>query len=122
MNFIEYQEKAKTTALYLDGIKEEFLDLPEGILKILGLAYVSNGLGEVGEVQGKIKKIIRDSKGIISEEHKTEIGKELGDVLWYIALMCEELGINMQQVAEGNIEKLFSRKVRGVIQGSGDNR
>ena len=122
MNFNEYQEKAKTTALYLDGIKKEFPDLPQKIYKLLGISYVSNGLGETGEVQGKIKKIIRDSNGNITEEHKKEIGKELGDVIWYVSQMCEELGISFQDVAEGNIEKLFSRKERNVLKGSGDNR
>lgn len=122
MNFRQYQFEAKKTAIYLKGIKEEFPDLPDGVLKILALSYVGNGLGEVGEVQGKVKKIIRDSKGIISDEHKKEIGKELGDVLWYVGNMCTELGLDMQVVAENNLEKLRSRQERGVLTGSGDNR
>ena len=122
MNFKEYQEKAKTTALYLDGLKERFPELPKEIYKILGVSYVANGLGEVGEIQGKIKKLIRDCSGEIPEDKVKEISKEIGDTLWYLSLLCEELQISLQDCAEQNIEKLFSRKERGVLKGSGDNR
>jgi NTP pyrophosphatase (non-canonical NTP hydrolase) len=121
MDFKDYQEKAKTTAIYLNKLKEKF-ELPDDIWKMLGVSYVGLGMGEVGEVQGKLKKIIRDSGGVISEDAKKELSKELGDCLWYIALMCEELGLCMEEVAEENINKLFSRKTRGVLGGSGDNR
>ena len=80
------------------------------------------GLGEAGGVQGKIKKIIRDNGGIITQEATEEIKKELGDVLWYIASMCDNLGITLKDVATGNIEKLRDRNKRGVLEGSGDNR
>ena len=122
MTFNEYQAKASTTAMYLNKIKELNPDLPDDVLSILGLSYASLGLGESGEVQGKVKKIIRDSGGVITEEAKKEISKELGDILWYVSAVCGELGIEMDQVAEQNIEKLFSRKERGVITGNGDNR
>lgn len=122
MTFNEYQAKASTTAMYLNKIKELNPDLSENIQSILGLSYASLGLGEAGEVQGKIKKIIRDAGGKITDDNKKEISKELGDILWYISAMCGELGIEMDYVAEQNIEKLFSRKERGVITGNGDNR
>lgn len=122
MTFNDYQAKASTTAMYLNKIKELNPDLSESIKSILGLSYASLGLGEAGEVQGKVKKIIRDAGGNITDEVKKEISKELGDILWYISAMCGELGIEMDQVAEQNIEKLFSRKDRGVITGNGDNR
>lgn len=122
MTFNEYQAKASTTAMYLNKIKELNPDLSENIQSILGLSYASLGLGEAGEVQGKVKKIIRDAGGNITDDVKKEISKELGDILWYISAMCGELGIEMDYVAEQNIEKLFSRKERGVITGSGDNR
>jgi len=58
----------------------------------------------------------------ILDEKKTEIGKELGDVLWYISQLATELGVDLDDVAQGNIDKLYSRMDRGVLQGSGDNR
>lgn len=122
MDFNEYQEKAAETAIYLNKIKEIHPTISEEIIPILGLSYASLGLGESGEVQGKVKKIIRDAGGIITDEAKKEISKELGDILWYIAAVCKELKISMNDVAEQNIEKLFSRKERGVLTGNGDNR
>ena len=122
MDFNEYQEKAKKTTFYLNKIKEKYPNLPEEIVKILGISYASNGLGECGEVQGKIKKIIRDAGGDISEETKKEISKEIGDILWYIMALCEEFGFSMDEIAQQNINKLYSRMERGVLGGSGDNR
>jgi NTP pyrophosphatase (non-canonical NTP hydrolase) len=107
--FSEYQAAAATTAIY-----------PK--TGMLGLTYVALGLGEVGEVQGKIKKIIRDNACVITDEAKKEIGKELGDVLWYLANMCTELDLDFGEIAQSNLDKLASRKERGVLQGSGDNR
>ena len=109
MDFKEYQEKSRVTALYPD--KDNNFIYPA-----LGLA------DESGEVVGKIKKIIRDQDGKMNNENKKEISKELGDVLWYIAQMATELGADMGEIAEGNIEKLYSRLDRGKIGGSGDNR
>ena len=120
--FNDYQDAAKTTAIYLDKVKNRFPNLPPEILKILGISYASNGLGEVGEIQGKIKKLIRDAGGEISLESKIEISKEIGDVLWYVMAICEEFDLRMEDVAQQNINKLFSRKERGVLGGSGDNR
>jgi len=122
MDFNEYQKKAATTAIYLNKVKETFPNLKPEVLSVLGLSYASLGLGEAGEVQGKVKKIIRDAGGILTDDTKKEISKELGDILWYVAAICSELGISMNDVAEQNIEKLFSRKERGVITGNGDNR
>jgi NTP pyrophosphatase (non-canonical NTP hydrolase) len=108
MNFDEYQKQAITTKMY-----------PEG----LAIPYVTLGLvGEAGEVAEKIKKVIRDENGVVSEEKKKELTKELGDVLWYIAAMADELGVPLSEIAKQNIEKLQSRKERGKLQGSGDNR
>jgi len=122
MEFKEYQEKASTTAMYLEKFKLIYENLPEPVIKYLGLSYTSNGLGEVGEIQGKIKKILRDQGGNVTEENKEDLKKELGDVLWYVAAMCSELGLSMDDVAKTNIDKLFSRKERNVLTGSGDNR
>ena len=120
--FNDYQDNAKKTAIYLNKVKEKYPELPPEIIKILGISYASNGLGEVGEIQGKIKKLIRDAGGEISEEAKKEISKEIGDVLWYVMAICEEFDLRMEDVAQQNINKLFSRMERGVLGGSGDNR
>lgn len=86
-------------------------------------SYPALGLvGESGEVAEKIKKIIRDQDGVLTDENRIEIAKELGDVLWYIAILADEMGVTLDKVAEGNLEKLNSRKKRGVLSGSGDNR
>ena len=87
--------------------------------------YAALGLGEeAGEVQGKIAKIIRD--GFRDAEHmnmfKVELTKELGDVLWFIAAIADDNGINLQNIAETNLLKPGSRFDRGTISGSGDNR
>lgn len=86
------------------------------IYPVIGLA------GETGEVSEKFKKVIRDKNGVIDEETQKEILKEMGDVLWYLSQICTELGADFESVAQLNIEKLKSRKERGVVHGSGDNR
>ena len=109
MNFDEYQRKAVGTAIYPN--QGDNLYYPA-----LGLA------GEAGEVCDKIKKIMRDQDGNRTLAQEEEIAKELGDVLWYIANLCEEMDIDMSQAAAMNIAKLESRKQRGKLKGSGDNR
>lgn len=108
MNFKEYQEKASTTAVYPVEHK---------------VIYPTLGLnGEAGEVAEKVKKVIRDSDGEFTPEKIQELKKEIGDVLWYVSALCTDLGLDMGEVAQANIDKLFSRKDRGVIHGNGDNR
>lgn len=105
--FRVYQAIAKTTAVY----PKEF-----------GIYYTALGLaGEAGEFANKVKKIMRDGLSI-TPELKKDLGKELGDCLWYIANACEELGINLNTVADENLEKLLKRKEEGKLHGSGDNR
>ena len=77
---------------------------------------------EAGEVAGKIKKIFRDKGGVIGEAEREALKGELGDVLWYLAQVCTELDLSLDEVAEHNIEKLYSRLERGKIGGDGDNR
>jgi len=109
MDFKEYQEKAVTTKLYNEKYKV--------IYPTIGLA------GESGEVSEKIKKWIRDEgEEKMSEERKIEVKKELGDVLWYINAIATDLGMDLEDVAMTNIEKLFSRKDRNILHGDGDNR
>jgi NTP pyrophosphatase (non-canonical NTP hydrolase) len=109
MNFKEYQEKSRKTAIYPNS-GENY------VYPTLGLS------GEAGEVAEKIKKVIRDKKGIIDEETREEIKKELGDVLWYVSQIASELGLSLDEIGEKNIEKLYSRMERGKLSGSGDNR
>ncbi|HRY28140.1 MAG TPA: nucleoside triphosphate pyrophosphohydrolase family protein [Candidatus Moranbacteria bacterium] len=109
MDFKEYQEKSRKTALY-PNIGNNF------VYPTLGLA------GEAGEVAEKIKKVIRDKEGIIDDATREEIKKELGDVLWYLSQIASELNLSFDEVAEFNIEKLASRMERGKLHGNGDNR
>lgn len=108
MTLNEYQQKASITATYPENMK---------------ILYSTLGLcGEAGEVAEKVKKTYRDEEGHFSEEKKTEIAKELGDVLWYISSMAADLGFTLEDIAKANIAKLESRRQRGVIHGNGDNR
>jgi NTP pyrophosphatase (non-canonical NTP hydrolase) len=120
--FEEYQKEAVRLRMSTRRFRERNPEINEEVIKIVALSYDGLGLGESGEVQGKIKKIIRDSGGVITSEATNEIKKELGDVLWYIASMCDNLGITLKDVATGNIEKLQDRNKRNVLEGSGDNR
>ncbi|MBI3538309.1 MAG: nucleoside triphosphate pyrophosphohydrolase family protein [Chloroflexi bacterium] len=87
------------------------------------IVYPTLGLAnEAGEVAGKVKKIFRDKGGVISDEDRDALKQELGDVLWYFAQICTELNLTLEEVAEANLEKLFSRLERGQIRGSGDKR
>ncbi len=83
------------------------------------IVYPALGLvGEAGEISEKVKKWLRGDR----ELDKIGILKELGDPLWYIAAMADDLGFTLQDVIDANVEKLTSRKDRGVLKGSGDNR
>jgi NTP pyrophosphatase (non-canonical NTP hydrolase) len=109
MDFSDYQTKSRKTAVYP----------PIGhpvIYPTLGLA------NEAGEVAGKVKKIFRDKAGLIGPAEREALKSELGDVLWYLAQVCTELELSLNEVAEANIEKLYSRLERGRIGGEGDNR
>jgi NTP pyrophosphatase (non-canonical NTP hydrolase) len=115
MNFNDYQKQAMTTELMKRSVVLSAHD-PAFVAKILGL------VGEAGEVAEKFKKIVRDKNGVVSNEDKADIEKELGDVLWYISALADYLGLELDDVANKNLEKLFSRRDRGVQTGSGDNR
>jgi NTP pyrophosphatase (non-canonical NTP hydrolase) len=108
MELSEYQRRSRQTAHYP---REAWLAYPA-----LGLA------GEAGEVAEHAKKVIRDDRGEIDEQRREAMAKELGDVLWYVAQLATELGLELDQIAEGNLAKLLSRQRRGVLSGSGDER
>lgn len=85
--------------------------------------YPTLGLvGEAGEIAEKVKKVLRDSDGEWTDDKKAAILDELGDPLWYITALADDLGYTLQDVVDRNYAKLTSRKERGVLQGSGDNR
>jgi len=110
LNFKQYQKASNLTSQYPK--KKEI----EWLYPVLGLA------GESGEVVEKFKKIFRDKNNKITQKDKQEIGKELGDVLWYVAQICEVIGLDMNDVAKLNLKKLLDRKKRNKIKGDGDNR
>ncbi len=120
--FDEYQVEARELAISMKKFKETFPHVDNDMLTLVWLTYDGLGLGEAGEVQGKIKKIIRDNGGILTPEARDGIKDELGDVLWYIASMCQTLGLSLSDVAYSNIQKLHDRRSRGVLEGSGDKR
>jgi len=87
------------------------------------IVYPTLGLvNEAGELAGKVKKIFRDKNGQISEADREALKQELGDVLWYMAQIATELNLSLAEVADANLEKLFSRLERGKIGGEGDTR
>ncbi len=109
MTFEEYQKESRKTATYQEHGREFWYPA-------LGLA------GEAGEVVEKVKKLFRDDNGVMSDERRANLKKELGDVLWYLTQIATDASIPMEDVAKENLEKLFSRKERGKITGDGDNR
>lgn len=111
LTFDEYQTQALTTAFY------------PGRGTLAGLNYTTLGLsGEAGEIPNKVKKIFRDDNGVLTQERKEAIRAELGDVLWYAALLAEELNEDLSDIADENLLKLSGRQERGTLTGSGDNR
>lgn len=109
MKLNEYQNQASEFAIYQD------IGFPF-VYSTLGLA------GEAGEVVEKVKKICRNHNGVLTDEIKMEMGKELGDVLWYLADLSKKFGFTLEEIAQMNISKLDSRARRGVIASQGDNR
>lgn len=108
LSFSEYQDKAMTTAKYPDLVRV--------VYTALGLA------GEAGEVANKVKKVLRDGDGVFTDGNRESISQEIGDCLWYAAALASDLGLDLEAIAQQNLDKLESRKTRGVIGGSGDLR
>jgi NTP pyrophosphatase (non-canonical NTP hydrolase) len=110
MTFDEYQKSALKTVL---STGDELQDLMHWVLGVNG---------EAGEIAEKLKKIIRDKNGKLNDNDKAELAKEIGDVLWYLAVFADHLGLSFDKVASDNIQKLADRQKRNVLKGSGDNR
>lgn len=108
MHLNDYQKQARKTAIYPHTGAIEYLTM---------------GLGsEAGEVAGHVKRILRDDGGVLTFTRKMDIIKELGDCLYYIAMISDELEFSLADVAKINGEKLSRRKQQGTLKGSGDNR
>ena len=103
-----YQKVALTTAIYP---REQAIIYPT-----LGLT------GEAGEVANKVKKIIRDGSDKNDDSLVSEIKSEIGDCLWYIAVLADDIGCKLSDIANANLIKLANRKEKGTIHGSGDKR
>lgn len=114
MNADDYQRQAVATAIY------------PGRNEMLGLTYVTLGLAsEAGEVAGKVKKLLRDRpdpSAPLSTQDTYALIDETSDVLWYVAMVLDELGVPMGHGMQRNLNKLQSRQARGKIGGSGDDR
>lgn len=110
MTFDEYQQLALKTALTYPE------DLMDKTIWVMGIA------GEAGEVVEKWKKIVAYKDGVISDEDRSLLKKEIGDVVWYIAVFANSLGMTFEEVMQLNIDKLADRQKRNVIKGQGDVR
>lgn len=109
MNFKEYQDAAKATALY------------PGFQKDAGVSYCALALaGEAGEVANKVKKVLRGD--VFLWDAREGIAQELGDCLWYVSELARNLGYSLDDIAQMNIAKLAARRERGTVRGEGDNR
>lgn len=104
MTLDDYMLATRTTAVYPK--------LPAHSYVVLGLA------GETGEIAEKTKKTLRDSTPINLDDLQLEIG----DVLWYLARLCDDYSFSLNEVAQLNLDKLADRQQRGVLGGSGDHR
>lgn len=110
MTFDEYQKQALTTAVvHPDPLMDKTI-------------YAMGVAGEAGEVVEKWKKIVAYREGKVTQEDINELAKELGDVVWYIAVLADSLGLSFDEIMRRNVDKLKSRQVRNVIKGQGDNR
>ena len=109
MDLNDYQAASLQTAVYPDQGSN--------------FVYPALGLvGEAGEVADKLKKVLRDNNGILTNRVRDEVAKEIGDVLWYVSVLAYEMDYDLNAIAQINIDKLASRQQRNVLQGSGDNR
>lgn len=113
MDFNEYQKECRKTDV---GTAAQDCLEPGWLYYVLGLG------GESGEVLEKIKKLFRDKNGVIDDDFKDMVVKELGDVMWYAARLADQFDIKFEDIFTTNIEKLQSRKDRGKLHGEGDER
>jgi NTP pyrophosphatase (non-canonical NTP hydrolase) len=113
MDFNKYQKECAKTDI---GTSDKDCLKPGWLYYVLGIA------GESGELSEKIKKLFRDKNGVIDSEFNELIIKEMGDVQWYMARLCDAFDIEFETIFVENIKKLQSRKERNKLQGDGDER
>ena len=109
-NIDDYQRETADSRLYREEIGHAV------VYPALGLA------GEVGEFHEKLKKIFRDKAGRISDADLRALELELGDVIWYVAVCADVLGLKMSDILEANLRKCADRRQRGKTGGDGDDR
>jgi NTP pyrophosphatase (non-canonical NTP hydrolase) len=108
-SFDDYKAEALATAIYPN--------------RGTNLVYPTLGLnGEAGEFTEHVKKMLRDDQGVMTMDRHGKMVAELGDVLWYVAAIADELGVSLSYVAQKNLEKLRRRRENGTVQGSGSER
>jgi NTP pyrophosphatase (non-canonical NTP hydrolase) len=107
----DYDRFCESTDVARSELRAPERDYPLDMYYALGLG------GEVGEVLEKVKKSHRD--GVLDVR---QLELELGDVMWYLSRLANFHGLTLRGVLAANIEKLSSRRDRGVLRGSGDNR
>ena len=97
----------------------EVMNLNLLLLDIGGILNASLGLsGETGELNDSIKKWVFHGHPINREYVK----KELGDIMWYVAMMCESFGFEMNDIMQLNIDKLKARYPEGFSEEKSINR
>lgn len=101
---------------------EDFMSTSK-VYETLPIIYPALGLnGEAGEVADKVKKVLRDNKGVFSDKIKKDILKELADTLWYIWATADDMGYTLSDVFETGVKKVKERQETNTVHGSGDNR
>lgn len=109
MKLNDYQRSAKTTLHVTDPVE--------------AITYLTLGLAsEAGEVAGKAKRVLRDDHGTLTTERTAQLVAELGDCLWYVAVLADTIGVSLDYVATENLAKIARRVANGTLHGEGDNR
>lgn len=122
MDITTYQKSTEKTAIYREGIKRS-MENPALLELWCSVSYCTGKLnGESGEIAEEVFKALRDDDGFITQKRKEMLFKELGDVMWYVSQLCNELGFKLEDVMSHNLSKLQDRKDRGTLGGSGDLR
>ncbi len=134
MNFADYQAAAVKTAIYPPdaaifypalGLAGEVGELAEKVIDVECPATQRDTLGlakHTGLIANQVKKILRDDNGVLTPERKSAIASEIGDICWYLAALAYDIGVDLEDIAQENLDKLASRQERGTIKGDGDNR
>lgn len=120
----DYETMVSEAAIYKAAVKE-FVSSgdTEAIAKLFNVFYATTGLaGEAGEVANKVKKILRDNKGVIDAEVRKKVLGELGGVVWYLAAVSAEFDLSLNDVMAYNFDQITDRQKRNVLQGDGDDR